>query len=208
MRPIVLIGGGGHCMSVIDAAISAGVLIKGILDLPSEVGKMVCGIPILGTDNEISKYVNDCDFIVTLGFIKNATLRIKLHDRIRAVGGHLGTVIALTAHVSPFAEIAEGTVVLHQANVNAGAKIGIGCIINTSANIEHSVVVGDYAHISTGAMINGDSTVGSRTFVGSQTVVSNGKSICDDCIIGAGSVVTKNVVTPGTYVGNPIKKIR
>ena len=207
MRPIILIGGGGHCMSVIDAAISAGFLIKGILDLPAEVGKFVCDIPILGTDEEISKYINDCDFVVTLGFIKDVTLRIKLHDKIRALGGHLGTVIASTAHVSQFAEIGEGTVVLHHANVNAGAKIGLGCIINTSANIEHSVVVGDYVHISTGAMINGDCIVGKGTFIGSQSVVINGKSICDNCVIGAGSVVCKDIILSGTYCGNPAKKI-
>lgn len=207
MKPIILIGGGGHCMSVIDAAISAGVLIKGILDLPYEVGKFVCGIPILGTDDDIPEYVKECDFVVTLGFIKDVMLRIKLHDKVRASGGNFATVIAPTAHVSLFADIGEGTVVLHNATVNAGAKIGIGCIINTSANIEHSVVVGDYVHISTGAMINGDCIVGKGTFIGSQSVVINGKSICDNCVIGAGSVVCKDIILSGTYCGNPAKKI-
>ena len=32
-RPIILLGGGGHCASVIEAAESAGVLILGILDI-------------------------------------------------------------------------------------------------------------------------------------------------------------------------------
>lgn len=190
-------------MSVIEAALSAGYGIKGIIDLPQEVGKKVCGIPILGTDEDMARYAGECDFVISLGFITDPTLRITMHEKVNAAGGHLATVIASTAHVSRFAEIGEGTVILHQASVNAGAKIGKGCIINTCANIEHSAIVGDYAHISTGAMVNGDCAVGARTFLGSGTVMVNGKSICEDCIIGAGSVVRKDIKVPGIYNGNP-----
>lgn len=203
MRPLILVGGGGHCLSVIEAAVSAGFEIKGILDLPEELGKKFFGFSVLGIDEDMPKYVNDCDFIVTLGFIKNPSHRIELHERIKATGGHFATVIASTAVVSRFSTIGEGTVVLHNAIVNAGANVGFGCIINTAANIEHSVQIGDYCHISTGAMVNGDCKVGERSFIGSQSVILNGKSVCSDCIVGAGSVVRKDIIIPGTYNGNP-----
>jgi len=32
-------------------------------------------------------------------------------------------------------------------------------------------------------------------------------SICDDVVIGAGAVVTKDITEPGTYVGNPTRKL-
>ena len=32
--------------------------------------------------------------------------------------------------------------------------------------------------------------------------------ICSDVVVGAGSVVTKNILEPGVYAGNPAKKIR
>ena len=32
-------------------------------------------------------------------------------------------------------------------------------------------------------------------------------TICDDVVIGAGSVVTKDITEPGTYVGNPARKL-
>lgn len=38
MRPLILIGGGGHCKSVIDVAESAGYTILGILDMPEMLG--------------------------------------------------------------------------------------------------------------------------------------------------------------------------
>lgn len=202
-RPIILVGGGGHCKSVIEAAESAGVIIKGILDIPENVGKKVLDYTVIGTDEDISLYADTCDFIVTVGFVKDASLRIKIHEKVMAVKGHFGRVIASTAHVSRYASIGEGSVIMHQAMVNAGAQIGFGCIINTFANIEHDAMIGDYTHISTGAMVNGDCQVGKRVFLGSQSVMVNGTFITDDCIVAAGSLARKSMQRSGIYAGNP-----
>lgn len=202
-KPLILVGGGGHCKSVIEAAESVGMAIRGILDLPTEVGKEILGYPIIGTDDDIPQYVEDCDFIVTLGFIKNPALRNKLHTRIEEAGGTLATVVASTAHVSRHATVGAGTVVLHGAIVNAGAHIGKGCIINTLANIEHDAQVGDYCHISTGAMVNGDCRVGENTFLGSRSVMANGVSIPANSVFAAGCLVRKTQRIEGLYSGAP-----
>lgn len=209
MKPLLLVGGGGHCKSVIDVAESAGFTIKGILDIPENVGKDVLGYPIIGTDNDIPQYVNDVDFIVTVGFIKSPDLRIRIHECIKKASGHLATIIASTAYVSKYASIKEGTVIMHHAMVNAGAEIGYGCIINTYSNIEHDAIIGDYCHISTGAMVNGDCKVGNHTFLGSQSVMVNGVSILEGCVIAAGSMIRKDLLQKGIYSGNPaILKIK
>ena len=157
MKPLILVGGGGHCKSVIDVADSAGYSILGILDRPEEVGKKVLSYDVIGTDDDMAKYVDQAEFIVTVGQIKSPDLRIKLHKMLEQVGAKMATIVASTAHVSKYAQLGVGTVVMHQAVVNADAKVGKGCIINTFANIEHDVVIGDYCHISTGAMVNGGS---------------------------------------------------
>lgn len=209
-RPLILIGGGGHCKSVIEVAESAGYEIKGILDMPDEVGKEVLpGHKVIGTDDEIPQYVEKCDFIITVGFIKNPALRIKLYNKVKAAGGRLATIIASTAHVSKYAELGEGTVIMHQAFVNAGAKIGDNCIINTFVNIEHDAEVGNQCHISTGTMVNGECKIGENCFIGSQSVCANCIEIASDIIVGAGSVVRKSIRVKGIYAGNPaILKIK
>ena len=209
-RPLILIGGGGHCKSVIEVAESAGYNIKGILDMPDEVGKEVLpGHKVLGTDDEIPQYVEECDFIITVGFIKNPALRIKLYNKVKAAGGRLATIIASTAHVSKYAELGEGTVIMHHAFVNAGAKIGDNCIINTFVNIEHDAEVGNQCHISTGTMVNGECKIGENCFIGSQSVCANCIEISSDIIVGAGSVVRKSIRMKGIYAGNPaILKIK
>lgn len=209
-RPLILIGGGGHCKSVIEVAECAGYEIKGILDMPDEVGKDVLpGHEVIGTDDEIPQYVEECDFIITVGFIKNPALRIKLYNKVKAAGGRLATIIASTAHVSKYAELGEGTVIMHQAFVNAGAKIGDNCIINTFVNIEHDAEVGNQCHISTGTMVNGECKIGENCFIGSQSVCANCIEIASDIIVGAGSVVRKSIHVKGIYAGNPaILKIK
>ena len=207
-KNLILIGGGGHCKSVIDVAESAGWTILGILDVVENVGKKVLGYTVIGADEQIPEFVHKAYFLVTVGQIKDAGLRIKLHEKIWSAGGELATVIASDAHVSKHSEIGKGTVVMHQAGINAGTKIGKGCIINTMANIEHDAEIGDYCHISTGAMVNGDCWVGHETFVGSGAIVSNGVSIAKRCIISAGAVVRKSISESGIYAGNPAIKYK
>lgn len=203
MKNLILVGGGGHCKSVIDVAESAGYNIMGILERPEEVGKKVLDYEVIGTDDDMAKYADQAEFIVTVGQIKSPDLRIKLHKMLAEAGCRFASIIAPTAHVSKYATIGEGTVVMHQAVVNADAKIGKGSIINTFANIEHDVVIGDYCHISTGAMVNGECKVGNGCFVGSQSVLANCISICDGIVVGAGSFVRKSITEKGIYAGNP-----
>lgn len=203
MRPIILVGGGGHCKSVIDVAETAGFEIFGILDLLENVGKTILGYEVIGTDDTISEYVGKCDFMVTVGQIKDSTLRSKIHDKIEAVNGSLAIIVSPFAHISKYAQIGGGTVVMHNAVVNADCKIGKGCIINTLANVEHDVVIGDFCHISTGAMINGGCNIGRKTFIGSQSVLAQNVEIVDESIISAGSFVRKSIEDKGIYGGNP-----
>ena len=202
-RNLVLIGGGGHCKSVIEVAESAGYNILGILDTPENIDKKVLSYCIIGNDDDIIKYVDKAEFIVTVGQIKDARLRMKLHDKILAAGGKLATIVASTAYISKYSNIDQGTVIMHNAFVNADVKIGLGCIINSFANIEHDTVIGNFCHISTGAMVNGSCVVGERSFIGSQTVLANNINIASDCVVAAGTTVNKNLKEKGIYFGNP-----
>ena len=207
-KPLILVGGGGHCKSVIDVAESAGYTILGILDKPEEVGKKVLDYDIIGVDDDISNYVDKAEFIITVGFIKNPALRIKLYNKVLEAGGKFATLIASTAHVSKYARLGMGTVVMHQAMINAGAIIGNNVIINTFANIEHDAIIGNQCLISTGSMINGECNVGERVFIGSSPVLSNGIDVGNDTIVGAGTIVIKSLPSNCIVAGVPAKIIK
>ncbi len=208
MKNLILIGGGGHCKSVIDVAESAGYTILGVLDRSIPVGETVLGYKVLGNDDLVAPFVEKAEFLVTVGQIKSPDIRIRLNKMVKDAGGKLATVIASTAHVSRHAVLGEGTVVMHQAVVNAGAHIGTGCIINTFANIEHDVKIGNFCHVSTGAMVNGEAEIGEGSFIGSQSVVNQCVKVFNNTVVASGSVVHRDIKEAGVYAGNPVKHIK
>lgn len=202
-RQLIMVGGGGHCRSLIEVAESAGYAVLGVLDLPENVGKEFLSTQVIGTDDDIPAYVDQAEFVIAVGSIKDPSTRIRLFEQVKAAGGKLATVVASTARVSKYATLGEGTVVMHHALVNAGAKVGSNVILNSFSDIEHDSVIGDHCHVSTGAIVNGGCRVGSACFVGSGAVLVQGINVGEGIVIGAGSLVVGNISTKGVYAGNP-----
>jgi sugar O-acyltransferase (sialic acid O-acetyltransferase NeuD family) len=207
INEILLIGGGGHCKACIDVIETTNFGIAGIIDKKAGTDK-VLGYEIIGNDDILEKMVErNYRFLVTIGQIKDPLPRIKIFEKIKRLNGKFATVIGSSASVSKYCTIGEGTIVMHQAIVNSSAKIGINCILNSRALIEHDCTIGNHTHISTAAVINGDCIIGNKVFIGSSSVIAQGIKIADDVVIGAGSVVIKNIIQPGVFAGNPVRKI-
>ncbi|MBQ4206242.1 MAG: acetyltransferase [Bacteroidales bacterium] len=205
-KNLILVGGGGHCKSVIDVAEDLGYNVLGILDHKDKVGTKVLKYDVIGTDDDIPKYVDKALFVITVGQIKDNSIRRKIAGLIEKAGGKYATLIANDAHVSKYAVVGEGSVVMHKAIINADSHIGRNCIINTMTNIEHDVIIGEFCHVSTGCMINGDTRIGDNVFVGSNSEIHNCKHIVDNVILAAGSVVYKDIDEPGVYASDNLVK--
>jgi acetyltransferase-like isoleucine patch superfamily enzyme len=108
--------------------------------------------------------------------------------------------------------------------IQAGAVIGKRCRIQSHAFICDLVTIGNDCFISHGAMFINDLFAGGGPAQGKrhlwmETIIGNHVSIgtnatilpvtiCDEVVIGAGSVVTKSIVRPGIYAGNPARFLR
>lgn len=193
-KNLILIGGGGHCASCIDVIESGSEYhIIGILDTAKNIGKKILNHTIIGTDNDIEKYIQQgCCFLVTVGQIESATLRIQLTSKVTQNNGKLATIISKQAYVADSALIGEGTIVMHDALVNVNAKVGKNCIINTKALIEHDSEIGSHCHISTGAILNGGVKLGSECFVGSGAVIVHGVTAANSLFIKANSIYKRS----------------
>lgn len=207
---LLLVGGGGHCLSVIESIESSGLFnIIGISDSPERVGMSIMDYKIIVSDNEIPHLmVDNLQCLVTIGQIKTSGPRIQAFNFLKTNNLSIATVFDRNSIISKRSTIEEGTVVLRNSFINSGVLIGHNCIINTGAIIEHSSVIGNHVHISTGAIVNGDCKIGDRCFVGSGAIIANGLSVCPDTLIGAGSFVLGNIQVPGTYLGNPARRIK
>nr|AOE12292.1 acetyltransferase [uncultured bacterium] len=187
---LVLIGGGGHCLSVIDVIENGNEFnILGILDSNIKENDLL-GHRVLGGDDLISELVSENTyFLITVGQIKSYSTRQNIAKILAENNAKLATVISTIAYVSKHAHVKEGSIIMNHAVVNANSKIGKNCIINTMSNIEHGVIIGDFCHISTCAVVNGESSIGKGSFIGSNATISNNITINDNSIISAGKFI-------------------
>ena len=191
MKEIILIGGGGHCKSVIDVIEQEGKFqIIGIVDKPELLGVKVLGYPVIGNDSDLADLSKKYRYaLVTVGQIKSSSLRVRLFKLAIKVGLTMPNIISPRAYVSKHAMIGQGTVIMHDALVNANAKIGENCIINSKALIEHDAIIEDFCHIATNAVINGAAIVRQGSFVGSGVITKQGVKVEKNSFIKAGSLV-------------------
>jgi len=193
---IVLVGGGGHCKSVIDVIEQENkYIIVGIIDQQEKIGQKVLGYPIIGCDDDLEKLSKQYNnFVITVGQIKSAKVRIKLYNKIKSLDGYLPTIISPISYISKHTIIGEGNVIMHNVIINANVNIGVNNIINSSSLIEHDTIIGNHNHISTKAVVNGTCEINNEVFIGSGAILHNNITIKSNTIIPAARPVRRSVV--------------
>ena len=201
MLDLILIGGGGHCKSVIDVVEQTKRFnIVGIVEkLGSKIQK-VSGYDVIGNDDDLSELLKSTpQALVTIGQIKSCHARMFAYQVASSLGAQLPSVISPYSYVSSQSQIGSGTVVMHDAIINSCATVGENVILNSKCLVEHDVKIGDHCHISTGALINGDVMIEDGCFIGSGVVLRNGIKVGANSVIGMGSIVSTDVVS-GSFI--------
>ncbi len=188
---LILIGGGGHCLSCLDVIEMDGrYTVRGIVDQKAAVHPLLAPYPLLGHEQDLPELARGCsNFLITIGQIKVWEPRKRFYEMLKDLGVNLPTIVSPLAYVSARATLGEGTIVMHFAMVNAGANVDHNCIINTKALIEHDAIIEEHCHISTAAIVNGATTVQSCSFIGSNAVLREAVTIGEQSIVGAGVTV-------------------
>lgn len=196
LSKLVLIGGGGHCKSVLDAAKRMNAFDEIVITDPNiKQGTQVFGCTVVGTDDCL-KALHQQGFeyaFVTVGSVKINPLREKIADKVTAFGYKFPVIKDPSAVVSDSAIIGDGTFIGKTVVINAEAKIGRHCIINTGAIIEHECNVGDFTHISVGARLCGEVTVKNNCMVGAGSTIIQCINIDNNVVIGANSTILTDV---------------
>ena len=151
IRKLILLGGGGHCKSVLDSLLSSSDYSEiGIIDKKENIGMDVLGVPVIGCDDDLTGLFRKgyTHAFVTLGGIGNLSVRKKLFMRIERAGFNIPSIIDPTAIVSKYASIGTGVFIGKNAVVNGGTTIRKGVIVNTSSIIEHDCIIEEFVHIS------------------------------------------------------------
>lgn len=192
MNNLILVGGGGHCLSCIDIIEETDKFkVKGYID---NINKKIKNYNYLGNDEDLLKYSNKRYLIfISIGQIKNSKNRELLFNNLSKRGYKFATIISDRSYLSKNSIVNNGSIIFRDVIINTNVIIGFNCIINNRALIEHGAKVGNHCHISTGAILNGDVSVGNNTFIGSGTIINEGIKIGNNCVVSSGLVIRKNV---------------
>jgi acetyltransferase-like isoleucine patch superfamily enzyme len=112
--------------------------------------------------------------------------------------------------IGPFNEIQKGVMIGSNCKIQSHSFICELVTIGSNCFIGHGVMfINDL--IRNGGPAGGDKSKWKPTKIGNHVSIGSNATIlpveiCDSVVIGAGSVVTKNIIEPGLYTGNPAKK--
>ncbi len=107
--------------------------------------------------------------------------------------------------------------------IQKNASVGKRCKISSHTFVCEGVTIEDNVFIGHGVMFINDTfstggpaggarelwretVIGNRVSIGSNATIMPVR-IVDDVVIGAGSVVTSDIADPGTYAGNPARRL-
>ncbi len=202
MRPIWIIGAGGHAKVVIDTLRTLGTFdVLGVLDDdPLRLGTDVLRIPVRGdvSHKSIDRFGIE-EAIIAIGSNRaRAAVAGRLADRVS-----WATAIHPTAHLAPGVRIGEGTVVFAGAIVQPSSVVGRHVILNTACSVDHDGSIGDFVHMAPGVRLAGNVQVGEGALLGIGCSVIPERTIGAWATIGAGGVVVDDIPPDVTAKGIP-----
>lgn len=202
---IVIIGAGGHAVSVANVALSAGYKIKCFYD-KSGSRKDLLGYKVVG---DIGFLINTNEFAFAIAVGDNEVRENIFNEMSRKHENvYYPPLIHRTALISSFCSIGAGVLVMPHAVVGPNSWVGKFCLINTRASIDHDCVMHDFSSVAPGATTGGGVKIGYRAAVSLGAVIKEKIIIGDNSIVGANSFLNKDLGSNLVAIGSPAVVVR
>ena len=191
-------GAGGHAKVVWDAMKKSNLVCEGFID-DLRLGQWI-DLPIF-TSSSLND-MKDVELHIAIG---NCKTREEIANKFQSF--KFISIYHPDAIISSRAEIEAGTFLAAGSIVGPDTKVGKHSIVNHHAVIDHDCSVGDFSHIAPHVSLGGGVKVGHGALIGAGAIVLPGLIIADYAIVGAGSIVTNDVASGATVLGNPARAI-
>lgn len=103
--------------------------------------------------------------------------------------------------------IGDGSFIGAYCIITTNVTIGKHAILNRGNHIGHDSVIGDYFSAMPGSIISGNCMIKDCVYLGSNSCVKENLTIASNVTIGMVAAAVSNIVSSGTYIGVPTKKI-
>ena len=201
----VIVGAGGHGITILDAMVSNFTDILGEIKFLDDVrtGDRF-SFPIIGDLKllESAVLLDDNKVIIGIGDARRRREVARIADRSGAL---FFSAVHPASYVSRMATVGVGIFIAPHATVGANVVIGDHCIINNGAHIGHDTVIGNYASVNDGTVTGGGAQIGEAAYIGMNVSILPKVKIGAFAVVGAGSVVTRDVPEYAVVKGAPAK---
>ena len=196
IKPVILLGAGGHAKVLLEALQLEGRNVLGLLTPDLEKGSKHLGLAVLGDDDLLQQFKpSEIDIVNGIGSLPFEQIRWKVSNKVRSWGFRLSTVIHPSAVVSKGATVEEGVQIMAGCVIQLGCTIGKDTIINTGSTIDHDCVIGKKTHIAPGSTLSGGVRVGELVHIGTGSSIIQNVEVGEGVVVAAGTVLYQNVET-------------
>ena len=205
LRGLLVVGAGGHGISVSDIATASGYRVLGFVD---DTGS---GIPLMdlsATDFDLAAYAIGGGLLAIAIGDNSSRERVWNEAFPHASVDQFPTLVHPSASISSRAQLGPGCVIHPGVVIGPLATIGAFCILNSSSVLEHECTIGDFASLAPGAIVGGRSRIGARSAVGLGAVIKHGVSVGGDTVVGANSYVHFDLDDRVVAFGSPARVMR
>lgn len=205
MRPVVLLGAGGHARVLLALMRAAGYTVLGVCDpgLAADGTSSWEGLDVLGDDARLAAHFGPEEIVLALGVgqLSASMLRERLYTHWRARGFNFPTLVHPTAWIAADAALADGAQIMAGAIIQPGCIIGENSIINTHASVDHDCHIAPNVHVAPGATLCGSVHVAAGAFIGAGAVIIQGLHIGERAVVGAGATLVRDLGPHDMIIG-------
>lgn len=205
----IIIGGGGHALSLADATHGQQLEVVGFI-APTAADPVRALLPCLGHELAAADFAPDAVLLLNgIGSSGPVSRHRSAYLEAREAGWRFARVAHRNASVSGI-QVTQGDAcqVMANAVINAGVALGDNVLVNSGAVVEHGCQIGSHSHVASGAIVCGDCRLGESVHIGAGATVLPGVRVGSGAVIAAGAVVTADVEPLTLVAGVPARRLR
>jgi sugar O-acyltransferase (sialic acid O-acetyltransferase NeuD family) len=210
MRPLVLLGAGGHARVLAALLRAAGHQVLGVCD-PKLTAAGICrwaDLDVLGGDGALDQLPPErVALVLGIGQLVTGNLRERLFATWRTRGYDFPALVHPSAWIAPGVVLGDGVQVMAGVVIQPGCAIGENSIVNTRAGVDHDCRIGRDVHVAPGATLCGTVTVEDGAFIGAGATVIQGLRVGARAVVGAGVTLVQDL-TPKTIIIGAANRLR
>ncbi len=203
MKPLAIIGAGGHgreALDIIDAmnAEDPRFEVIGFIDDGREPGSLAVPheIPVIGGIDHLRTL--DVGYVLAIGLPAVRRRIAQLLPDHRPVD-----IVHPDSSIGSHVEHGPGLIMAAGSRITHAVNLGQHVHLNVNATVSHDCRIGNFVTITPGACVSGAVTLGDEVWMGIGSSVIQQVHVADRVVVGAGAAVIRDVAADSTVVGVP-----